>query len=113
MKFDQLLCMNKVSNSPSMQDVYSLCASPMHASVDCPCIGKFDCVTEQVDVVQGFPLSNNPYFGGIILIFHRGLKILRIRRPGLVDLPLLVFNTRDMLLLLPIQLHLGAPKLVR
>jgi len=51
--------------------------------------------------------------GGIVLIFHRGLKILRIRRPGLVDLPLLVFNTRDMLLLLPIQLHLGALKLVR
>ena len=28
-KFDQLLHMNKVSNAPNMQDVYSICASPM------------------------------------------------------------------------------------
>ena len=60
-KFDQLLCMNKVSNTPSMQDVYSICASPMHASVDCPCISKSDCVPEQVNAAQGFPHSNNPY----------------------------------------------------
>jgi len=45
-KFDQLLCMNKVSNAPSMKDVHSICASPMHASVDCPCISKSDCVPE-------------------------------------------------------------------
>ena len=51
-KFDQLLCMNKVSSAPSMQDVYSICASLMHASVDCPCIAKSDCVTEQVNVAQ-------------------------------------------------------------
>ena len=60
-KFDQLLCMNKVSNAPFMQDVCSICASPMHASVDCPCIGKSDCMTEQMNAAQGFLPSNNPY----------------------------------------------------
>ena len=45
-KFDQLLFMNKVCNAPSMQDVFSICASPMHAFVDCPCAGKSDYVTE-------------------------------------------------------------------
>jgi len=45
-KFDQLLCMNKVSNAPSMQDACSICISPMHASVDCPCMGKSDYVTK-------------------------------------------------------------------
>jgi len=51
--------------------------------------------------------------GEIILIFHGGLKMLRILRPSPVDLPLLVSKTRDMLLLLPIQLHQGALKLIR
>ena len=60
-KFDQLLCMNKVSNAPNMQDVCSICASPMHASAECPCIGKSDCMTEQVNAAQGFPSSSNPY----------------------------------------------------
>ena len=60
-KFDQLLCMNKVSNTPSMQDLCFICASPMHASIDCPCVGKSDCVIEQVNVAQGFPPSNNSY----------------------------------------------------
>jgi len=60
-KFDQLLCMNKVYNTPSEQDVCSICTSPMHASVDCPCVCKFDCVTEQVNAAQGFPLSNISY----------------------------------------------------
>jgi len=46
--------------------------------------------------------------GGIILIFHGDLKILRILKLGLVDLLLLVLKTRDMVLLLPIKLHLGA-----
>jgi len=49
-KFDQLLCMNKVSNGPSMEDVFSICASPMHAFVNYPCIGKFDWAIEQVNV---------------------------------------------------------------
>jgi len=40
---------NKVSNAPSMQDVCSICASPMRASVDYPCISKSDCVPEQVN----------------------------------------------------------------
>jgi len=53
--------MNKVSNAPNMQDVCSICASPMHASVDCLCIDKSDYVTEQVNATQGFPPSNNPY----------------------------------------------------
>ena len=44
-----------------MQDVCSICASPMHASIDCPCIGKSDCVTEQMNAAQGFPSSNDPY----------------------------------------------------
>jgi len=35
-KFDELLCMNKVSNVPSMQDVCSVCASPMYAFAECP-----------------------------------------------------------------------------
>ena len=60
-KLDQLLYMNKVSNAPNMQDVCSICASPMHASVDCPCISKSDCVTEKVNAAQRFPPSNNPY----------------------------------------------------
>ena len=45
-KFDQLLCMNKVSTTSSVQDVCFICGSPMHASVDCPCVGKPECVTE-------------------------------------------------------------------
>jgi len=53
--------MNKVSNAPSMQDVCSICPSPMHASIDCPCVVKFDRVTEQVNAAQGFPQSNNSY----------------------------------------------------
>jgi len=60
-KFDQLLCMNKVSNAPSMQNVCLICASPIHASAKCPCIGKSDCMTEQVNAAQEFPPSNNPY----------------------------------------------------
>ena len=60
-KFDQLLCMNKVSNASSMQDVCSICASPMHASAEYPCIGKSDCMTEQVNAIQGFSSSNNSY----------------------------------------------------
>ena len=60
-KFDQLLCMNKVPNVSSMQDMCSICASPMHAFVDCPCIRKPDYVTKQVNAVQRFPPSNNPY----------------------------------------------------
>ena len=53
--------MTKVSNAPSMQDVCSIFTSPMHASIDCPSIGKFDYVTKQVNVAQGFPPSNNSY----------------------------------------------------
>jgi len=34
-KFDQFLCMNKVSNAPSTQDVSSICASHMHALTVC------------------------------------------------------------------------------
>jgi len=60
-KFDQLLCMNKMSNALSMQNVCSICVSPIHSSIDCPYIAKSDCVSEQVNVVQGFPPSNNPY----------------------------------------------------
>ena len=45
-KFDQLLCMNKVSTTSSVQDVCSICASPMHTSIDCSCLGKSDCVIE-------------------------------------------------------------------
>jgi len=44
-----------------MQDVYSICASPMHASVDCLYVSKSDCMTEQLNAAQGFPPSNNPY----------------------------------------------------
>ena len=50
-----------MSNTPSLQDVYSIYASSMHASVDCPCVRKFDSVVEQVNVAQEFSLSNNPY----------------------------------------------------
>jgi len=60
-KFGQLLCMNKVSNTPSMQDACSICASPMDASVDCFCLGKSDCVTEELNTAKGFPSSNNSY----------------------------------------------------
>ena len=60
-KFSQLLCMNKVSEDPSTQDVCSICASLMHASVDCPCVSKSHYVTEQVNATQGFPPSNYPY----------------------------------------------------
>ena len=49
-KFDQLLCMNKMANSSSMQDVCSICASPMHASFEHPSIGQSDVVTEQVNL---------------------------------------------------------------
>ena len=45
-----------------MQDVYSICVSLMHASIDCPCVGKFDCVAKQVNAAQEFPPSNNPYY---------------------------------------------------
>jgi len=67
-KFHQLLYMNKVSNVPYMQDVRSICTSPMHASIDCLCIGKFDCMTEQVNAPQGFPPSNNSYSNA----YHHG-----------------------------------------
>ena len=53
--------MNKVANAPSMQDVCSICASLMHAFIDCLCISKSNCMPEQVNVAQGFPPSNNPY----------------------------------------------------
>ena len=52
--------MNKVSSVPNMQDVYLIYASPMHASVERLCIDKSGCMTEQVNVAQGFPPSNNP-----------------------------------------------------
>ena len=45
---------------------------------------------------------------GIIVIFNKGLKMLRIVKPSPVDLPRLVFKTKDMLLLPLIKLHLGA-----
>jgi len=51
--------------------------------------------------------------GGIIQIFHGGLKMLTILKPSPADLPLLVFKTRDMLLLFPIQLQLEAMKFTR
>jgi len=60
-KYDQLLCMNKISNVSSMQAVCSICANFMHASVDYPCSSKFDCVTEQVNAAQGFLVFNNPH----------------------------------------------------
>ena len=60
-KFDQLLCINKMINSSSMQDACSISASHMHASFECPSIGSFDIVTKQVNVVQGFPPNNYPY----------------------------------------------------
>ena len=53
-KFDQFLCVNEVSNAPSMQEVRSIYASPMHGSIDCPCIGKSDYVIEQVHAVKDF-----------------------------------------------------------
>ena len=53
--------MNKVFNAYSMQDLYSICASPMHDSVDCPCISKSNYVLEQVNAARGSPPSNNPY----------------------------------------------------
>ena len=59
-KFDQLLCMNKMANSSSMQYVCSICATPMYASFECPSVGPSDVVSEQVNVVQGFPPTNNP-----------------------------------------------------
>jgi len=45
-KFDQLFYMNKVSNSPPMWGVFDLYKS--HAYF-CPCIGKSNCVTIQVN----------------------------------------------------------------
>jgi len=60
-KFDQFLCMNKMTNCSSMQDVCSICASPMHASFECPSIGPSDVVPEQVNAAQEFPQTNNPY----------------------------------------------------
>jgi len=113
-KFDQLLCMNKVSNAPSMQGLCPICASFMHAYVDYPCIGKSDYATEQVNAAQGIPSSNRPYYNTYnhgwrnYPNFYGGLKILRILKRSLADLPLLVFKSRDMLLLLRIKLHLGA-----
>ena len=53
--------MYKAYNAPFIQDVCSICASPMHAFVDYPCVGKSDYVTEQINATQGFPPSNNPY----------------------------------------------------
>ena len=44
-----------------MQDVCWICASLVHGSVDYPCVGKSNCVTEQKNVAPGFSLSNNPY----------------------------------------------------
>jgi len=49
-KFDQLLCMREVSNAPSMQDMCLIYASPMHAYIDYLCIGKYECVAEQLNV---------------------------------------------------------------
>lgn len=48
-----------MSNAPSMQDVCSICTSPMHAFVDYLYISKSDCMPEQVNAAQGFPPSNN------------------------------------------------------
>ena len=48
-KFNQLLCMNEVSNAPNMQDVWSICTSSMHASFECPSVGPSDVMTEQVN----------------------------------------------------------------
>jgi len=50
-----------VSDAPSIQDVFSIRASLIHTSVDYPCVGKSDCVTEQSNAAQGFSLTNNPY----------------------------------------------------
>jgi len=44
-----------------MQDLCSICASHMYASVDYPCVGKFDCVPKQVNVAQEFPPFHNSY----------------------------------------------------
>ena len=48
-KFDQLLCMNKVSNVSSMEDVCSICISSMYAFVNHSCVDKSDCVIEQAN----------------------------------------------------------------
>ena len=61
-KFDQLVCMNKVFNAPSMQDVSSICGCPMHTFVDYPCVVKSDYVTKEVNANQVFPLPNSPCF---------------------------------------------------
>ena len=53
--------MNKVSNSSSMQDVCSNCAIFIHASSDCSCIVRSDCVTKYVNKTQRFSPTNNPY----------------------------------------------------
>jgi len=60
-KFDRLLCMNKMFDASSVQDMCSIYASPMHAFVECLCVGKSDCITEQVNAAQEFPLTSNPY----------------------------------------------------
>jgi len=60
-KFDQLLCIDKMSNAPSTQDVCLICASFIHASVVCPHVDKSNCAIEQVNTTQEFPPHNNPY----------------------------------------------------
>jgi len=45
---------------------------------------------------------------GIILIFYGGLKMFRILKPSLADLPILASRTKYMLLPLPIKLYLRA-----
>ena len=113
-KFYQLLCMNKVSNAPNIQDVRSICASPMHAFLDCPYIGKSNCVTEQVNAAQEFPPANNPYSNTYnhSWMNHpnfswRSQNVENLQAQSSRSTPR-SFKTRDMLLLLPIQLHLGA-----
>jgi len=51
----------QISNSSSMQDVRSICASPIHASFEYHSVGSSDVVNEQVNAAQGFSPTNNPY----------------------------------------------------
>jgi len=101
-EFDQLLCMNKMATSSSMQDECSICASPMHASFEHPSIGQSDVVTEQVNAAKDFLqptiLTQIPIImvGRIILTFLGCLKMWRTHKPKLVDLHLLVFKTKGM-----------------
>lgn len=111
-KIDQLLCLNKVTNAPSMQHVHSICTSLMHAFVDYHCVRKFDYATEQVTSIQVFPLTNDPYSNTYHSCWKNHPSFLsrsqndKNPQSSPAYLPLLVFKIKDMIFSLLLKLHL-------